>query len=81
MVAKIPKPLSNSEVSNPNSRQGDGTITLSDGTVVPYRPIQPADESALQRFHDQLSSEKRSPAVHGGVTAPERAAGSLLHSS
>jgi acetyltransferase len=57
MVAKTSKPLSNSEVSTSKGRQGEGTITLSDGTVVPYRPIQPADESALQRFHDQLSSE------------------------
>jgi RimJ/RimL family protein N-acetyltransferase len=57
MVAKIPKPLSNSEGSTSKGRQDDKAVTLSDGTVICYRPIQPADELALQRFHDQLSEE------------------------
>jgi hypothetical protein len=57
MVAQIPEPLSNSEGPTSKERQGDGTIKLSDVTVVLYRPIRPPDESALQRFHDQLSSE------------------------
>lgn len=32
-----------------------GTITLPDGTEVPYRPIAPADQIALQHFHTRLS--------------------------
>lgn len=30
-------------------------LVLPDGTLIPYRPIQPTDASALQRFHDRLS--------------------------
>lgn len=30
-------------------------ITLSDGTTIPVRPIQPTDTAALQRFHRRLS--------------------------
>jgi RimJ/RimL family protein N-acetyltransferase len=32
-----------------------GTIALTDGTVIPYRPILPADREALQRFHGRHS--------------------------
>jgi RimJ/RimL family protein N-acetyltransferase len=34
-----------------------GTLTLPDGATVPYRPIQPEDASALQRFHASLSEQ------------------------
>jgi len=37
-------------------RDGD-VLMLADETVVRYRPIQPADERSLRRFHDQLSDE------------------------
>jgi RimJ/RimL family protein N-acetyltransferase len=32
-----------------------GTLALPDGTEVPYRPIAPADQTALQQFHTRLS--------------------------
>jgi RimJ/RimL family protein N-acetyltransferase len=32
-----------------------GTLALLDGTEVPYRPIGPPDQTALQRFHTRLS--------------------------
>jgi RimJ/RimL family protein N-acetyltransferase len=32
-----------------------GTVSLLDGTVIRFRPIQPADRAALQRFHTRLS--------------------------
>jgi RimJ/RimL family protein N-acetyltransferase len=32
-----------------------GMLALRDGTIVPYRPITPADREALQRFHTRLS--------------------------
>lgn len=34
-----------------------GAIPLQDGAVVPYRPIRPADLTALQRFHRRLSDQ------------------------
>lgn len=34
-----------------------GVIALQDGAQVPYRPIDPADLTALQRFHRQLSDQ------------------------
>jgi RimJ/RimL family protein N-acetyltransferase len=34
-----------------------GTIELNDGTFVSFRPILPADASALQRFHARLSKQ------------------------
>ncbi len=30
-------------------------VVLSDGTMVPVRPIRPADAAALRRFHRRLS--------------------------
>ena len=33
-----------------------GVITLADGTVVPFRPIEQEDAPALKRFHRRLSS-------------------------
>jgi GNAT superfamily N-acetyltransferase len=38
-----------------SSERNTGTITLSDGTVLPFRPIAPIDQAALQRFHARLS--------------------------
>jgi RimJ/RimL family protein N-acetyltransferase len=32
-----------------------GTITLDEGVIVPYRPIEPSDREALQRFHGRHS--------------------------
>jgi RimJ/RimL family protein N-acetyltransferase len=57
MVAKTLETKSISELSVSNAGLGDGTITLTDGTIFNYRQIQPHDESALQRFHDRLSGE------------------------
>jgi RimJ/RimL family protein N-acetyltransferase len=37
------------------SERDTGTITLSDGAILPYRPIAPIDQAALQRFHARLS--------------------------
>jgi GNAT superfamily N-acetyltransferase len=34
-----------------------GRITLPDGKVIDYRPIQPSDQAALQRFHRRLSDQ------------------------
>jgi RimJ/RimL family protein N-acetyltransferase len=42
-----------------------GTVALRDGTVVPYRPITPADRAALQRFHTRLSGASISPRFFG----------------
>jgi RimJ/RimL family protein N-acetyltransferase len=33
------------------------TLTLPDHTTIPYRPIQPGDAPALQRFHASLSEQ------------------------
>ncbi len=38
-----------------NNHEGDGTLTLYDGIVVPFRTIQPDDVPALRRFHSRLS--------------------------
>jgi RimJ/RimL family protein N-acetyltransferase len=32
-----------------------GTLSLRDGTAVPFRPIEPGDQAALQAFHRRLS--------------------------
>jgi RimJ/RimL family protein N-acetyltransferase len=37
--------------------QNAGTLTLPDGTTVPYRAIQPEDAPALQAFHRSLSEQ------------------------
>ena len=37
--------------------QDAGTLTLPDGTAVPYRAIRPEDAPALQRFHRSLSKQ------------------------
>jgi RimJ/RimL family protein N-acetyltransferase len=58
MAAITVKTKSLSKAPTLQGLRDEGTITLSDETVIRYRPIQPADESALQRFHDQLSVER-----------------------
>lgn len=40
-----------------NDHDGGGSLTLSDGVVIPFRTIQPDDVSALQRFHERLSEQ------------------------
>lgn len=32
-----------------------GVVALNEGTLIPYRPIQPSDREALQRFHARHS--------------------------
>lgn len=39
------------------SSQDTGTIDLTDGTAVHFRPIHPTDAAALQRFHARLSKQ------------------------
>lgn len=47
-----------SAISTPASPGDDaGTISLPNGTVIPFRPIRPGDSGALQRFHRTLSDQ------------------------
>jgi RimJ/RimL family protein N-acetyltransferase len=57
MAATALKTNSHSKMASSRRWRDEGAITLSDGTVVRYRAIQPEDDSALRRFHDQLSGE------------------------
>ncbi len=41
----------------PSSPGDQGTITLADGTMIPFRPIRPGDSGALQAFHRTLSEQ------------------------
>ena len=41
----------------PPAHQSLGSVTLRDGTPIPYRPIRPADALSLQRFHERLSPD------------------------
>ncbi|MDQ2784087.1 MAG: hypothetical protein M3Y58_03690, partial [Chloroflexota bacterium] len=41
----------------PSSPGDQGTITLADGTMIPFRPIRPGDSGTLQAFHRTLSEQ------------------------
>jgi len=47
--------VNTNEIGAPTDIADAGTVALLDGTVVPFRPIQPTDRAALQQFHTRLS--------------------------